>query len=76
MLLIRNHIWYTAFAVCNSAVHLISSGEHQALQMAGLDETGTRCSEILGRMKWVQTETGNAMLLNLYPTNVENCASS
>ena len=64
MLLIRNHIWYTSSALCNSGVHLISSGEHQAMQMAGRHETGTRCSEMQGRMKWVQTETGNAMLLN------------
>lgn len=68
MLLIRNHIWYTAFAVCNSGVHFISSSEHQAMQIAGLHETDTRCSEQLRRMKCVQTETGNKMLLNCLKT--------
>jgi hypothetical protein len=64
MLIIRGHIWYTASAVCNSGVHFIRSGEHQAMQIAGLHETGTHCSEQLRRMKWVQTERGNGMLLN------------
>jgi len=68
MLLLRNHIWYTAFAVCKSGVHFISSGEHQAMQTAGLHETGTPCSEHLRRMKWVQTQTGNRMLLNCLTT--------
>lgn len=64
MLLIHSHIWHTASVVCNSGVHLISSGEHQTMQIAGLHETGTRCSEPLQRMKWVQTKTGKGMLIN------------
>ena len=64
MLLIRSHVWYTASAFCGSCGHNITSGEHQAMQIAGLHEAGIRCYEQLRRIHRVQTEIDIGMLLN------------